>query len=158
MYSYDEVEDVTSGRDKRRNRLLFVVVSGSCLLGLFFLLHLFPITVLRMTFFGYAVTVLSYGDSFYVRRKDNLGERWLWKSVIATIPLHLLFLGGVELLVRSLPNFARTGFASVAFIALCFAIESVLFDSIAERFESLGMTPQAPSDKTPCCIALPINR
>ena len=146
MFSYDEVGDVTSGREQRRNRLWFGLVGGSCLLGLFFLLHLFSATVLRMTFIGYAVTVLSYGDSFYVRRKDKVGELWLWKSVLATIPLHLLFLGCIELLIRSLPHFARTGFTTVAFVALCFAVESVLFDSIADRFESSGATPQALSD------------
>jgi len=88
-----------------------------------------------MAFIGYAVTVLSYGDSFHVRRKDNLGERWLWKSVLATIPLHLLFLGCIELLIRSLPRFARTGFSIIGFIALCFVAESLLFDSIADRLD-----------------------
>lgn len=125
----------TSPLAENEDGLWFTLIGGSCLLGFFFLLHLFSTTVLRMAFIGYAVTVLSYGDSFYVRRKDNLGEPWLWNSILATIPLHLLFLGCIELLLRSLPHFARTGFGIMGFIALCFAAESLLFDSIADRLE-----------------------
>jgi len=38
-----------------------------------------------MVFIAYSLTVWSYGDSFYVKRRDKIGEPWLWKSVIATI-------------------------------------------------------------------------
>jgi TRAP-type mannitol/chloroaromatic compound transport system permease small subunit len=119
------------GKDQRRNRLWWAYIGGLCPLGILFLFHPFS----RVVFIGYSLTVLSYGDSFYVLRKGKLGERWVWKSVLATIPLHLLFLVGIEGLIRVLPTFARTGLTIVAFVAICFAIESVLFDSIADRFE-----------------------
>ena len=143
MSSYDEVEEVNSGREQRRKYVWLILIVGSCPLGLLFLLHLFSTTVLRMTFIVYAVTVLSYGDSFYVRRKGKLGECWLWKSVVATIPLHVVFVVCIEGLIRLLPSFARTGFTVVAFIALCFGVESVLFDLIADRFDPSRVAQQA---------------
>jgi hypothetical protein len=91
-----------------------------------------------MVFIAYSLTVLSYGDSFYVRRRDKIGEPWFWKSVLATIPLHLLLVCGIAWLILAGPGFARSAISSLTLVVICFACESTLFDSIADRFKARG--------------------
>jgi len=81
---------------------------------------------------------LEYGDSFYVKRRDKIGEPWLWKSVIATIPPHLLLLCGITWLILASPGFARSAISSLTLVVVCFGCESVIFDWIADRFKARG--------------------
>lgn len=131
MFGYRVEPDFNLGREQRRDRLWWVMVAGLCVLGVFFLIHPFS----RMVFIAYSLTFLSYGNCFYVKRNDKVGEKWLWKAVLATLPLHFLILGGIGWVIWTLPGFAKTAISSVAFVAICFAVESELFDSIAGRFE-----------------------
>ena len=131
MFGQQLEPDFDLGKEHRRNRLWLVLVVGLCLLGALFLFHPFS----RIVFMAYSLTLLTYGDSFYVSRSGRLSERWLWKAILATLPLHLLVLFGIGWLTWVLPSFARTAISSVAFVAFCFACESVLFDRIADRFE-----------------------
>jgi hypothetical protein len=131
MFGYPIESDFDLAKEQRRDRLWWILLLGLCLLGVLFLIHPFSGTI----FEAYGLTLLSYGDSYYVRRRAKLRERWLWRSVLATIPLHLVFLVGIGLLNRVLPGFGRSAFSAVGFVAFCFACESVLFDSIADRFD-----------------------
>ena len=134
MFGYSIETDFDLAKEQRRDRLMWSLTGSLCLLGVLFLIHPFS----RMVFIAYSLTVLSYGDSFYVRRRDRIGEPWFWKSVLATIPLHLLFLGGIALLILAGPGFARAAISSLTLVVICFACESVLFDSIADRFRARG--------------------
>lgn len=88
-----------------------------------------------MVFIGCSLTVLSYGDSFYVRRRDKIQDSWFWKAVLATIPFHLILLGAIGWLAWAGPGFVRSAFGTIGFVVICFGCESVLFDSIADRFK-----------------------
>jgi hypothetical protein len=131
MFGYRLESDFDLGKEQRRDRLWWCLVGSLCLLGVLFLIHPFS----RMVFIGYSLTVLSYGDSFYVRRRDKIQERWFWKSVLATVPLHLIFLGAIGCLAWAGPGFLTSALGSLGFVVICFGCESVLFDSIADRFE-----------------------
>jgi hypothetical protein len=50
------------------------------------------------------------------------------------VPLHLFFLGAIGWLIWAGPGFARSAISSIGFVVICFGCESVLFDSIADRF------------------------
>lgn len=131
MSGYPIEIDFDLDKEQRRDRLWWSLIGSLCLLGVLFFIHPFS----RMVFIGYSLTVLSYGDSFYVRRKDKMRELWFWKSVLATIPLHLFLLGGIGWLIWAGPGFARSAITNLGFVVICFGCESVLFDSIADRFE-----------------------
>lgn len=134
MHGYPIESDFDLGKEQRRDRLWWSLIGSLCLLGVLFFIHPFS----RMVFIAYSLTVLSYGDTFYVRRKDKIRERWFWRSVVATVPLHLFLLSGIGWLVWAGPGFARSAISSLGFTVICFASESVLFDSIADRFEARG--------------------
>jgi uncharacterized membrane-anchored protein len=131
MLGYRLETDFDVGKEQRRDRLWWCLIGSLCLLGVLFLIHPFS----RLVFVGYSLTVLSYGDSFYVRRRDKIQKRWFWKSVLATVPLHLIFLGAIGWLTWAGPGFVRSAFSTIGFVVICFGSESVLFDSIADRFE-----------------------
>ena len=130
MFGYHLEENFDLAKVQRRDRLWWFLVAGICLLGVSYVLHAFPPEVFQ----GYFLTVLSYGDSFYVQRKDKLGEPQLWKAIVTTVPLHSLFLGGIVLADQFLPSLATKVVVSLPILFLCFGIETVLFDRIVDRF------------------------
>jgi hypothetical protein len=132
LFGYPVEPDFDLGKEQRRDRLLWCLFGGLALLGLLFLIFDFS----RMVFIGYALSILTYGDSVYVQRNHKLRERWLWKTVLATVPVHLGLLVGISWLTSLSQSFASTGFGSVGFVALCFACEAIFFDRVAARFES----------------------
>ena len=132
MFGYRIEEDFDLAKEQRRDRLIWVVGGGGfCLLVVSLVIHL-PMAILQ----GYFLTLLSYGDSFYVRRKDKLSEPWLWKAILATLPLHVIFLIALIGLDRAFPDFFSKIIVWFPILFVCFGIEGVLFDGIVNRMSS----------------------
>ena len=139
MFGYRIEENFDLSKEQRRDRLWWwVVVPGICLLCLLYVIHPFFAAILQ----GYFLTSMSYGDSFYVQRRDNLCKPWLWKAIFATIPVHLLVLLGIVWLDLAFSDFFPKVFVCGPILVVTFGVEDVLFDKIVDRFSpSKGPQP-----------------
>jgi uncharacterized membrane protein HdeD (DUF308 family) len=134
MFGYRVEENFDLAKEQRRDLLWWwVVVPGICLLCALYIIHPFSAAILQ----GYFLTSMSYGDSFYVQRRDSLGKPWLWKAIFATIPPHLLVLLGIVWLDWPFPDFFPKVLVSGPILVVTFGVEEVLFDWIVDRFSPL---------------------
>ena len=53
---------------------------------------------------AYGLTVLTYGALIYVEEFEHLKRLWLWKGVLATITLHIVFMARLVLVGRERPS------------------------------------------------------
>ncbi|SRR6266852_3823483 len=130
MFGYRVEENFDLAKEQRRDRLHWVIGGGLSLLFLCYFIRPFSAAIFQ----GYFLTSLCYGDSFYVQRMDNLGKLWLWKAILATIPLHVLFLAGIVWSDWAFPNFFPKVIVCAPILFVAFGIEAVLFDQIVNRF------------------------
>jgi len=79
--------------EQRRDRLNWVFYPGLilCIAYSFLSRREYSTEVFQ----GFVATSLFYGENFYVRRREYLGKLWLRKVIVATIPLHVLYLAGL---------------------------------------------------------------
>lgn len=143
LFGYLVEPNFDLGKEKRRDRLWWFLIVGLAVLGVLYLFHPFS----RMVFIGYGLTTITYGDCLYVQRNDKLRKRWLWKTVVATMPVHLGLLAGIAWITWISPRFASTAIGGVGFIVLCFACEAVFFDWVAARLE-----PKVVQSIEPSCL------
>jgi hypothetical protein len=143
MLGYRVEENFDLAKEKRRDRLKWVVGGGIGFLCLVYVFH--PVSA--AVFQGYFLTSICYGESFFVQRRDKIGKPWLWKAILATIPLHLLLLSGIVYLDRTFPNFFPKILVSLPILTVTFGIEAVIFDNIVNRFSPLD-EPLLPPQTT----------
>jgi len=140
MFGYRVEENFDLPKEQRRDRLYWVIGGGIGLLGLLHIIH--PVSA--SIFQGYFLTSICYGESFFVLRRDKLGQLWLWKAILATIPLHLLLLLAIVYLDRTFPNFFPKIIVCLPILTVTFGIEAVIFDSIINRFSPPDEPPLHP--------------
>jgi hypothetical protein len=130
MFGYRIEENFDLAKEQRRDRLWWVIVCGFCLMFVIYIIHPFSSAIFQ----GYFLTSMCYGDSFYVQRREFLGKLWLWKAILATMPLHLLLLIGIVWLDWAFPNVFPKIIVCGPILFVTFGVEAVLFDSIVDRF------------------------
>jgi hypothetical protein len=130
MFGYRIEENFDLAKEQRRDCLHWGVGGGIGLLCVLYIIHPFSAAFFQ----GYFLTSMCYGDSFYVQRRDNLGKLWLWKAMLATIPLHLLLLLGIVWLDWAFPNVFPKIIVCAPILFFTFGVEAVLFDQIVGRF------------------------
>jgi len=86
-------------------------------------------------FQGWVATSLLYGEEVYVRRAKDLRKTWLWKAVLATVPIHVLYLSGIFWLDKVLPQLMTKALVFMPVISLGFAIESINMEAFIDRFK-----------------------
>jgi hypothetical protein len=124
--------DFDLSKDERRARLKMVLVGGFILCGI----YLFSGRSYALEVFQtFLATALCYGESFYVRRANDLGKQWLWKAVLVTVPLHVAYLSVLFWSDKAFPNVMTKALAFVPILGLGFAIEAIVFDWIVDRFK-----------------------
>ena len=129
----DQVEeDFDFAKGQRRDRLWWAVLGGCSLLGVAYIVH--PFWLFAIILQGYFLTTMSYGDTFYVQRNHRLRGALLWKVVLLTLPVHLLFICGIIMMDRLVPSIATKVLVGLPVIFLCFGIECVFFDRAIARF------------------------
>src|ERR1700737_2124846 len=89
-------------KEQRRDRLNWLFYTGIavCIAYSFFSRRAHSTQVFQ----GFVATSLFYGETFYVRRRNDLGKLWLWKAILATIPFHVLYLVGIFWSDRAFPE------------------------------------------------------
>ena len=83
----------------------------------------------------FLATALCYGESFYVGRANDLDKPWLWKAILATVPLHIAYLSVLVWSDKAFPNVMTKALAFVPLLGLAFAIEKIAFDLIVGHFK-----------------------
>lgn len=99
-------------------------------------------------FQGFVATSLFYGETFYVRRRSDIGKLWLWKAIFATIPFHVLYLVGIFWSDHAFPSVMTKAIVFIPALALGFTIESLQMQRIVDRFR-LSSTKQATTAAQP---------
>jgi len=130
MFGYRIEENFDLAKEQRRSRLMWGMGTVLTLLIVTYFIHPFSVAIFQ----GYFLTALVYGDCFYVLRKDKLKELWLWRAILATIPLHVFFITVIVGLDKALPSFFPKIIVWIPALTLVFGVEDLLFDEIVDRF------------------------
>jgi hypothetical protein len=80
-------------------------------------------------------TILCYGFNFYVNRPGDFNEPWLWKTIVATIPMHFGYLGLLLWADIAAPGIMTKALVFMPALLVGLAIESLLIDSIVAHFK-----------------------
>ena len=84
---------------------------------------------------GLFATILPYGSSFYVNLKGNLNRAGFWKALLATLPVHALYISGIVYSDRAFPEVMTKAVVFIPVLTVGFGIESALiFDRIIAYF------------------------
>lgn len=143
--STTESETLTLDKEQRQERLQWVFYGvGSMLLVVcaFYMQERVELRVLH----AYGLTVLTYGALIYVEEFEHLKRLWLWKGVLATIPLHVLFLAGLFWWDTKDP--LSPGYVLVFRIWPFFLAEIVIFSLVIDHFKTGASLDEAPRKLT----------
>jgi hypothetical protein len=132
LFGYDVEQGFDLALEQRRNRLWWLLLGGTALC----ILYSFTGRPFATEFFqGWIATSLFYGDNFYVRRRTDLSKVWLWKSILITVPFHVLYLAAIFSLDRAVPQWMTKVAVFLPVIALGFALESITMQPLIDRFK-----------------------
>jgi hypothetical protein len=132
LFGYGVEQGFDLAMEQRRDRMWWPLLGGTVLC----LLYLFTGRPFATEIFqGWIATSLFYGDNFYVRRGKDLPKPWLWKSILATVPIHVVYLAAIFWLDRLLPQLMNKVIVILPVLALGFAIESIKMQTIIDRFK-----------------------
>lgn len=132
LFGYGVEQDFDLALEQRRDRLGWLLLGGTMLCGL----NLFTgLPFATELFQGWIATSLFYGDNFYVRRRANLLKLWLWKSILITVPFHVLYLAGIFWLDRAIPQLMTKALVFMPVVGVGFAIESITMQPLIDRFK-----------------------
>ena len=132
LFGYRIEPDFDLAKEKRRDRVgwLLIVATVSCILYDALGGHL------QLQWFqGAFATILCYGDSFYAARRADLRSPWLWKTILASLPLHVIYLAALFSLDKMFPGVMKIYGVFMLVIIIAFAIEANLIDRIADHFK-----------------------
>ncbi len=82
--------------------------------------------------------MLCYGHLLYVEEKDELKSKWLWATVLVTLPFHVALFGIIVAIDRMAPSLASK---PIVFLFVIWAVgwlESRLMDQIADDYRPWG--------------------
>jgi hypothetical protein len=131
-YGVEQDFDLAAEQEEKRNRMWWVIFGGTALC----ILYLFTGRPFATQIFqGWMATSLFYGDNFYVSRGKDLRKLWLWKAILATVPIHVLYLSGIFWLDKALPQLMTKVVIFLPVIALGYAIESIKMEAFIDRFK-----------------------
>jgi hypothetical protein len=132
LFGYRLEPGFNIAKEQRRDRLSWLLYSGLvlCMAYSFFSRREHSTEVFQ----GFVATSLFYGETFYVRRRSDIGKLWLWKAIFATIPFHVLYLAGIFWSDRAFPEVMMKAIVFIPVLTLGFAIESIQMQRIVDRF------------------------
>ena len=93
---------------------------------------------------AYALTVLVYGALLYVEEFEHLRRLWLWKGILATIPLHIGFVAGLLWWDAKHAQLAQSGFIFVYALWPVFIAEMVTFALMVDHFKASASPDEPP--------------
>jgi len=80
------------------------------------------------------LTMLCYGHLLYVEEKDELRSKWLWATVLVTLPFHVALFGIIIAIDRMAPFLAPNPIVFLFVIWAVGWIESRLMEQIADDY------------------------
>jgi hypothetical protein len=138
-------ETLNLDKVQRRERLQWVFYGVSSMLFVvcgFYLQEKVELRILH----AYGLTVLTYGALIYVEEFQHLKRLWLWKGVLATIPLHGAFLAGLLWWDAHVPE--SSGYILAYRIWPFFGAEMVIFGSVINHFKASASPDEPPRKLT----------
>ncbi len=129
-------------KEQRQERLQWVFYGVSSMLLVVCAFYMQERVELRVLH-AYGLTVLTYGALIYVEEFEHLRRLWLWKGVLATIPLHFLFLLGLFWWDAKGP--LGPGYILAFRIWPFFLAEMVIFSLLIDHFRSIALPDEPPS-------------
>jgi hypothetical protein len=137
------LEELDLEKEQRRERLGWVFYGvGSMLLVMcaFYMQQRVELRVLH----AYSLTVLTYGALIYVEESEHLRRLWLWKGVLATVPLHIVFVACLFWWDAKGPQ--SPGYILAYRIWPFFVVEMVVFTLTIDHFKA-SASPDEPRRK-----------
>ncbi len=131
-FGYPVEPNFDLAKEQRWNRAGWVLLGGA-VLSIVYDFSGGPFGV--RVFQAWIATSLCYGASVYVKRRKDLSKWWLWKGILATVPLHLAYLIALFWLDAAFPQVMNKAVAFIPILAIAYAIESNFVDWIVDRFE-----------------------
>jgi len=143
-YSGEGLEGFDLEKEQRRERLksVFYGVGAMLLVVCGFYMHE---RVEQRVLHAYGLTVLCYGALLYIEEFEHLKKPWLWKGVLATIPMHIAFVAGLFWWDAKHPQLAHSGMFVYALWPV-FVVEIVIFSFIIDHFKA-SASPNEPPRK-----------
>ena len=133
MFGYPIEPDFNLSKEQRRDRVGWALIGGSVLCIVYDFSGLpHSLEVFQACF----ATVLFYGANFYVNWKNDLAKPWLWKTILASIPVHVAFLASIFWSDRSFPTLMTKAIVFIPVLSVTFAMKCVLIEGIARRFRT----------------------
>jgi hypothetical protein len=145
MASDSTSEMLNLDKEQRQERLWWVIYGVSSMLFVvcgFYMQERVELRILHT----YGLTVLTYGALIYVEEFQHLRKLWLWKGVLATIPLHSVFLVGLFWWDAQAPE--SSGFILAYRILPFFVAEMVMFSSVIDHFKASALPDEPPRKLT----------
>lgn len=129
-------EDSDTRKEERESYFNWSLGGVATVLLVFYLFGgIFPggvwLYVLKVSLF----TAFCYGRLLYVEEKEHIRESWVWKTVLATIPFHIAFLGIIVGFDRTAPYLTAN---AIVFLFVLWAfgwVETKLMDQIADDYQ-----------------------
>jgi hypothetical protein len=137
LFGIDLEPDFSMEREERSTQFKYVLWGG-----LFLIFAYGCFWSLSVRFFqAYVATFVCYGLTFYVWRGSYLRKGWLWKAILASLPLHALYLAGIFWADKAVPELMTKALGFTPVLTLGGGLEVALFGAIADRFK-----PPNPDD------------
>src|ERR1700733_2174574 len=142
LFGYPVDPNFDPAKEERRTRVKWALGVG-CALSLLWLFFKVPFATEVAQ--GSFATILCYGVNFYVDRRESLGERWLWYTILATTPMHIAYLVILFWSDRAFPSVMTKGVIFFPVVAIACGLESVLIDRIVHYFNPSSALPNLNS-------------
>lgn len=125
--------------EQRKNRVGWVLI-GATVASLIYLSSGLPFAteVFQVCF----ATILGYGATFYARWRKDLGKAWMRKTILASIPVHVLYLVGIFWSDVAFPSIMTRAIAFVPVLSVGFVVEACSFEGILRHFKPSNRTDE----------------
>jgi len=129
-------DDSDPTKEARKNYLKWSFLGVSAFLLVPYLLRGFIISGTGLYIIKASLlTMLSYGHLLYVEEKDELRSKWLWATVLVTLPFHVALFGIIIGIDRAAPYLAPNPIVFLFIIWAVAWLETRLMDQIADDYK-----------------------
>jgi hypothetical protein len=137
------VEELDLEKEQRGERLGWVFYGVGAMLLVMCAFYMQERVELRVLH-AYTLTMLTYGALIYVEEFEHLRRQWLWKGVLATVPLHIMCVAGLFWWDAKSPQ--SPGYALAYRVWPFFVAEMVVFTLVIDHFKA-SASPDEPRRK-----------
>lgn len=141
LFGIDLEPDFSMAKEERSVQLKHVFWGGFVVVLLYAFFDAFDVRIFQ----AYLATVVCYGLTFYVARGGYFGKLWLWKAILVSLPLHVLYLAAIFWADKASPQGMTKPVVFIPALTLGAANESTVFDAIADRLKPTDTKEESES-------------